>query len=491
VLNLGIIAAYLAVVLTIGVLGHRLFRGTGEDYFLASRSIGPFVLLMSLFGTHMTAFSLLGASGEAYHRGIGVFSLMASSSALVVPVIFYFIGRKLWAIGQAEGFVTQIEFFRERWGSPLLGTLLLVLLVALLIPYLLIGIMGGGITFAQITDGLVPQWLGSLIICAVVVIYVTVGGIRSTAWVNTFQTLVFMLLGAITFTIISRELGGLGVALGRVDSDLLIHGDTIRTPQLVSYLFIPMSAGMFPHLFMHWLTARRRSTFSLPVVAYPICVAIVWIPSVLLGVLGNLDFPGLEGPAANGILIEMLGRYAPGALAGLLAAGVFAAVMSSLDSQALSLGTLFSRDVLARTAIGRAGRDVQLGRLCVVGVLLAAYALSLVANRSIFGLGIWSFSGFAGLFPLVVAALYWKRSTRAGAIAAVLVTAALWTILFMRGSDVPGYSLGGSGWMPVTALVATSTLTLVVVSLLTSPPSAERVARFFPETPPPSAGEPS
>ena len=123
-LNLTIILVYLAAVILVGGLGHRLFRGTGEDYFLASRTIGPFILLMSLFGTHMTAFSLLGASGEAYHRGLGVFSLMASSSALVVPLVFYFVGRRLWALGKANGFVTQIEFFRERWQSPLLLSLI-------------------------------------------------------------------------------------------------------------------------------------------------------------------------------------------------------------------------------------------------------------------------------------------------------------------------------------------------------------------------------
>ena len=121
---LTIIAIYLALVLCVGLSSHRLFRGTGEDYFLATRSIGAFVLLMSLFGTHMTAFSLLGASGEGYRRGIGVFGLMASSSALVVPVVFYFIGTRLWAIGKRRSYVTQVQFVRERWGSDALGTLL-------------------------------------------------------------------------------------------------------------------------------------------------------------------------------------------------------------------------------------------------------------------------------------------------------------------------------------------------------------------------------
>ena len=99
----GIILSYLAVVLIIGSLSHRLFRGTGEDYFVASRTIGPFVLLMSLFGTNMTSFALLRASGEAYHEGIGVFALMGSSSALVIPCVFFFIGTRIWSIGKRHG----------------------------------------------------------------------------------------------------------------------------------------------------------------------------------------------------------------------------------------------------------------------------------------------------------------------------------------------------------------------------------------------------
>ena len=65
-----IILAYLGLVLAIGMLSNRLLRSTGEDYFIASRSIGPFLLLMSLFGTNMTAFAILGASGESYHLSL-------------------------------------------------------------------------------------------------------------------------------------------------------------------------------------------------------------------------------------------------------------------------------------------------------------------------------------------------------------------------------------------------------------------------------------
>jgi len=485
-MTLLIIGLYLCAVLTIGLLSHRLFRDTGEDYFVATRSIGPFVLLMSLFGTHMTAFSLLGASGRAYQLGIGVFSLMASSSAIVVPVVIFFVAPRLWAVGKREGFLTQVQYFRARFESDFLGLVLFVVLVVLVVPYLLIGVMGGGLTLSQITGGDVPSWVGGLLITVVVMLYVTFGGLRGTAWVNTFQTLVFMILGAVAFFWIVRSVGGLDAALARVAEqrpELLVRGENIQPLQLISYITIPLSVGMFPHIFMHWLTARRASSFRLTVVAYPLFVAIVWVPSVLLGVLGRVAVPGLEGPAANAVLVKMINLYAPGVMAGMLGAGVFAAVMSSLDSQVLSLGTMFTQDIVRHFGFhGRMSeqRQVLAGRLFVVGILVVTYVLSLVTRPSIFSLGIWSFTGFAALFPLMAGALFWRRATRSGAMAAVLTVAAGWIYLFVAEQRAGGLSWAQGGLMPVVILLGASSFALVSVSLVTLPPDDEVLARFFP-----------
>lgn len=487
-MTLTIIVIYLAAVLAVGLASHRLFRGTGEDYFLATRTIGPFVLLMSLFGTHMTAFSLLGASGEAYRTGIGVFALMASSSALVAPVVFYLVGIPLWALGKRHGFVTQVQFFRERYDSDALGLLLFVVLIALLIPYLLIGIMGAGVTVEQVTNGQVPGWAGSLAICLVVMTYVTYGGLRGTAWANTFQTLVFMAVGGVAVFWIVRAMGGLDAALTRVEAahpDLLVRGEHIAPLQLLSYSLIPLSVGMFPHIFMHWLTARRAESFRLAMICYPLCIAVVWIPSVLLGVLGSVDQPGLVGPAANSVLVRMIETHAPGVLAGFLAAGVFAAIMSSLDSQILSLGTMFTQDIVRHFGFHdrmSEARQVLVGRLFVAGLLLVTYLISLVAGPNIFKLGVWSFSGYAALFPVVLAALFWRRSTAAGAMSAVVTVAALWIFFFVSGFSEPGYTVMKSGVMPVAVMLLASAAALVVVSLLTAAPAERVLDRFLPVT---------
>ena len=99
-MTLAVILGYLGLVLAVGMLSHRLFRGTGDDFFVASRTIGPFVLLMTLLGTNMTAFTMLGASGQAYRSGIIVFLLMGSSSALVIPALFYYCGTRCWWLGK-------------------------------------------------------------------------------------------------------------------------------------------------------------------------------------------------------------------------------------------------------------------------------------------------------------------------------------------------------------------------------------------------------
>ena len=95
-----IICLYLAALLALGLFSSRFFKGTSNDYMLASHSIGPFLLLMSLFGTTMTAFALVGSTAKAYSIGAGVFGLLASAAGIVHSLCFLIIGVRLWKIGR-------------------------------------------------------------------------------------------------------------------------------------------------------------------------------------------------------------------------------------------------------------------------------------------------------------------------------------------------------------------------------------------------------
>src|SRR5512137_570588 len=147
-----VVCVYLAIIAVIGSVAFRKSQGNTEDFFLAGCTIGPMVFFLSLFATNMTAFAILGSSGQAYRQGIGIYGLMASSSGLVIPLTIFFIGTRLWAIGKRFGHQTQVAFFRDRWECDAIGTVIFALSIAMLIPYMIISIMGGGTVLAHLSD---------------------------------------------------------------------------------------------------------------------------------------------------------------------------------------------------------------------------------------------------------------------------------------------------------------------------------------------------
>ena len=486
-----VVAIYLVLLLAFSLINSRRARGSAGEYFVASRSIGPFLLLMSVFGTTMTAFALVGSTGKAYENGIGVYGLMASVSGIVHSLVFFLVGIKLWAIGKRYNYVTQIQFFRNRFDSNALGYLLFPVLVGLVIPYLLIGILGAGSVLKGVSG--VPTWLTGLVVCGVVLAYIITGGVRAAALANAVQTIIFMAVGVLAFVLIAGSLGGSAAATQKVVDNapqLLVREGQIGHLQFLTYCFVPLSVGMFPHLFQHWLTARSAKTFGMTVIAHPSFIMIVWLPCVLIGVWAA--GAGIEAPGgnSNAILAKMVGMQLKSPwISGLLVAGILAAIMSSLDSQFVCLGTMFTHDIVVHSLGEQRVSEVQrvtIGRWFMVAIVALTYLLSLFPPPNIFDLAVWCFSGFASLFPLVVAAVYWRRATRAGAIASVVVAGLSWCILFYDGLLRP--PMAGErvsedyliwGMMPVAFMVAASTITLIVVSLLSKPLPATTVDRYF------------
>ena len=533
-----VVFIYLAVVLYIGIFAFRRAKGKekAEDYFLASRSLGPFVFLFSLFGTNMTAFAILGSSGHAFSNGIVTFGLMASSSGLVIPLTIFLIGTRVWALGKKYGFMTPVQMFRDRWECGHIGTVIFVVQAVLLVPYIVIGIMGGGTTLNTISGGMVPYWFGGAIVAMVVMSYVFFGGMRGTAWVNTFQTVLFLIFGAVALVVIGVGMGGFRNAaqsmLAAPALARLLTREQISPLYFFSYTFIPLSAIAFPHILIFCLTARKMNQFKKTVIFYPLCILAIWLPCVFLGVMANrvTDMPQIrakqearrvlatqgktmtpearddlrEKAAGDDVIMLLLQRYAPLLLAGLLGAGIMAAVMAS-DSQILALSTMFTEDVFAfyggKRRFGEAVQ-VQTGRVFIVLITMFAYAVALRAPETIFELAIqYAFSGYAALSPLLVAALFWRGSTKWGALATTVWTALAVVAVAVFQHTVPApapgpatliWSLGGTevlsrtpggtavlGFMPVVPMVIVSALLMFIVSLVTSKPKQTTIAKYF------------
>ncbi len=529
---------YLGIVLYIGIFAFRKSTGRekAEEYFLASRSLGPFVFLLSLFGTNMTAFAILGSSGHAFNNGIVTFGLMASSSALIIPLSLLFIGTRIWALGKKYGFMTPVQMFRDRWECGNIGTVIFAVQAILLVPYIIIGVMGGGTTLNGISGGLVPYWLGGLIVAVVVMSYVFFGGMRGTAWVNTFQTILFLGFGAIAIGTIGYGMGGFDqVAQKMLASPALapmLTRERVSPLFFVSYMFIPLSTMTFPHIGIFCLTAKKMAQFKKTVIFYPLCILSIFLPCVFLGVAANSvqDSPGIiakqlarkelatkgarmlpaqrdelrEKMAGDDVILLLLERYAPVWLAGLLGAGIMAAVMAS-DSQILALSTMFTEDVFAYyggTAKFGEVAQVHYGRGFIVAITAFAYLVALKAPATIFDLATqYAFSGYSALFPLMIAALFWRGSTKWGALASTVwaIGSVILIGVFQSsmpapapgppiivwavgGVDVIARTAGGTtvcGFMPVVPITIISAILMVVFSMATKKPSAETLTRYF------------
>jgi SSS family solute:Na+ symporter len=215
--------------------------------------------------------------------------------------------------------------------------------------------------------------------------------------------------------------------------------------------------------------------FKGTVIVYPLCILAIWLPCVYLGVLAN-GASAIPGGTRDDVLLLLLRQYAPEWLAGILGAGIMAAVMAS-DSQILALSTMFTEDVFAYYGgKARFGETVQVqtGRIFVVILTVIAYLIALRAPQSIFDLAVqYAFSGYAALSPLLFAALFWKRSTKWGALAVALWTAA--AVIYT--ARVPG-GLAWFGLMPVVPMTLVSCGLMIVVSLLTNPPSRATIERY-------------
>ncbi len=530
-----VIAGYMAALVLLGVLSQLVLRLTVADYFVASRGLGSMMLLMSLIGTTMTAFALIGSSGEAWESGIVVYGKMASWSGIIHAAMYFLIGLKLWSFGKRYGYVTQIQFFRDRFESDKIGLLLFPILVGLLIPYVLVGVISSGSAIEAVTvgafpktfeatKGSIPFWLGSLGTCVVVLYYISAGGVRGTAWVNALQTIIFLVLGFAACYTISEKLGGPVNATKMVmehnptrlkravtEEDLAkfetqttaFKADpktTVIKPlephpaskvEFTTYLFIPLSVAMFPHLFQYWLTARSAKKFRLSIIGQPLLIMIIWAPCVLIGIWATsaiVDGRPVIPPdfaEANKVLPLMVKKLSSPLLGALLAGGIFAAVMSSLDAQFLSLGSMFTNDIVARYSKPNRFSEKQLvfiGRAFIVLIVAISYWLGLAyaeKRQGVFALGVWCFSGFASLFPLLFAAIYWRKVTKAGAYASVFAAAAVWIWLFRES----GFGRLGEhahwGLTPVTLIFAAATIALVLVSLVTRPPSRATIDKFF------------
>jgi SSS family solute:Na+ symporter len=469
--------AFIALMVALGRAAASQTNVTTESYFLADRGLSKFVLFAAIFGTNMTAFVMLGLPGVSYHGGISIWLMLAGPLVFLMPLSFYF-GYRCWLVAREYGFVTPVEFYRERFSSDALGVMMFLGFVGWTVPYVLTGVIGGGRALDNFTNGTVPYWLGGLLVTVVVAYYTWAGGMKGTAWTNTAQTVLFMLFLAVAVVAIPRAAGGTSKLMADLQAEhahLLTRswegpfsvGATISQTVLFSFILFA-----FPFVWIRLISARSSRDLRVSGIVYPVALVLTWVPAILLGLWGATLVPGLVGPQADSIIFMLTGQLLPAWVAAFGLVALLAIVMSSMDAQVLTLSNMLSRDIVGRYSRSSSpDTQVRYARVFVLLILAGTYGLSLMEMPGIFKIAQFAFTGFAVFYPLLIGGIFWRRATKWGAMSSLLVGQALAITGYL------GWYPALWGLQPVFWGVALGTVTLVAVSLLT-PAQDEAAARF-------------
>ncbi len=415
-LTIGIILAiYLAVSIGIGIYG-RSKESSAEDYFVASRKINPWVLFCTLAATNFSAFFFLGFAGASYRAGWGFYGIMAMGTSLVGLSILL-LGIPIHKLGKEKGYVTPPELIAGETNSKHLGWLYGIVLVVFTLPYLATQPMGAGILLETLSGGEIPYFTGALLLTCVMIIYLVLGGMKSSAMTDVFQgILMFSIL--IIFVIgffIHEDIGGFseaGQSLWDNKPEKFVREGNFTWEIIFSFTILwPITVPMFPQLFSRFYIAEDDKAIRTAAWLYPTVVPILFLFPVIIGVYGNIiDFDHtLSKTESDNILPLVLTEYAPLWAGAIVCIGAIAAFMSTADSQILAMSSIITKDGLPAVTEVKEENEKQIGRILIIILAIIGLALAYNPPDTIFDIVSQAFTGLAVLFPTTVAVLYWDR----------------------------------------------------------------------------------
>lgn len=476
-----ILVIFLGFFSFIGLYGYKIGRKTVEDYFAADRKLGTFVTLFTYFATLCSAFTFLGCAGWGYSKGLAWYGPIGVATALI-SINFYILGYRIWLLGKRFGYVSPPELIRDRFGKELQIIYALVM-ITFVLPYLAVQAMGAGYALEELSGGAVPYVFGAAII-TIFMMFLVLGGMRSIAWTDTVMGVMMLGCLATAFVLVVMKGGGLSNIVAKIASESPAHlsrpgvGGFFTPGIWFGFMLLWVLADpLMPHLWMRMYVPKNVNVIKRMMVFFPLICLVVFFFPTWIGAMGYTMIPGLEGANVDRILPLLMVKFAPYWLMAIILAGSLAALISTADSQILALGSIFTRDIYASFINKKATteKQVKMGRIFIIILCLFGFLIALRPVSTLVAITTAAFTGIGVLYPTTIAALYWKRATKWGAISSVIAGETVAVLLIYK--ILPGWLLIGS--LPILPSLVIATLTLVVVSYLTTPPSPKRIAKFF------------
>ena len=486
------IALYLVMMIVVGIIFSKGNEDTG-DFYLGGRKLGPFVTAMSAEASDMSSWLLMGIPGLAYISGLADPFWTILGLALGTYLNWLFVAKKVRKQTEILGAITVPEYFSKRFGDKknILTCISALIIVVFFIPYTASGFAACGKLFNTLFG---VNYLLAMVVSAIIIaLYCTMGGFKAVCTTDLIQSICMTIALFIVILFGINQAGGLDAVIDNAKdlpgffSITSIHDATTNSASPYSAItaisMLAWGLGYFgmPHILIRFMaigdvnkikTSRRvASVWVVISMAVALLIGIVGLGMSATGVIptfnNTADSERVIIHIAN--LMSSYGLF-PAIIAGLILAGILAATMSTADSQLLASASAISSDLI-QTFFGKKLSDevsVKVAKITVVLISVIAIFIARDPNSSVFSIVSFAWAGFGAAFgPVVLLALFWKRSTKEGALAG-MITGAI--VVFLWKYVISG--LGGA--FAIYELLPAFIVALIVnviVSLLTKAPT--------------------
>ena len=491
------IVVYMAGIIWIGFACAKKNKNT-EDFYLGGRKLGPFVTAMSAEASDMSSWLLMGLPGVAYLTGVADAAWTAIGLAIGTYVNWLIVAKRLRIYTHMSGNSSTIPAFfsnRYRDNKRILSVISAIVIVVFFVPYTASGFAACGKLFNSLFG--IDYFTAMIISALVIVIYTALGGFLAASTSDFVQSIIMTIaiFVVVSYGIIS--VGGIDKVMDNATSMAgylsLFKSHNAETGAAVSCnaltVFSTLAWGLgyfgMPHILLRFMAIENPEKIKLSRRVATIWVVISMAVSIFIGVAGNAMvkegvIDSLKDPERIIIKIATLisnhGVIAA-LVAGVILAGILAATMSTADSQLLAASSSVSQNIVKEVLIKdlSAKMSMIIARITLVGIAVIGVIIASNPNSSVFGIVSFAWAGFGAAFgPVMLMALFWKRSNMYGALAGMVsggIMVFVWKFLIRP--------LGGL-WDIYELLPAfiVSMLFIIVVSLITAAPDKEITDEF-------------
>lgn len=344
---------YLSSLILIGFVG-RLKRKEDSlsDFYLAGRGMGFFVLFLTLYATQYSGNTIVGYAGKAYRDG---YTILVSVTFMMSVIGGYLLfAPKLYRLSKKYNFITVGDYIQHRYKSRVLTVVAVILLIVALGNFILTNLKAMGHIVEASTGGQIPFVYGVLALSLIMVIYETLGGLRSVAWTDVIQGIILLFGCALIFIAIEYQYGGL---TSTAQYFITERPDAWAPPTweekrvwLSTLLIVMFGISIYPQAIQRIYSAKDEKTLkrSLQFMVFMPLVTTFFI--VVIGIVGSAQIPGLDRDGSEQITLILLSDIAKNIpyieyVIILFITAAVAAIMSTVDSALLAISSLFTQDL--------------------------------------------------------------------------------------------------------------------------------------------------